>query len=84
MTLTIELDDLTPDAIPDAEIVEVRTLSDTFRLRRRGPLKKRHHYQVWHAFHWEQQELTGTQWRVCTNFESAINLMQRHSDDQDS
>lgn len=76
---SVEIDDLTPEAVWGDEPLEVRTLTETFMIRRIGPFDKRHHYQVWHAFKWGQQPLTQTNWRICANLAAAIQLMERYS-----
>jgi hypothetical protein len=69
----------TPDDVGD-EPTKVMTASEDFLVRRVGPKDKKHHYQVWSAFLWGQQQLTGTQWRNCVSFEAAVQLMNRYSE----
>lgn len=74
---------VTEDDIPDdGEVVQVRAANrELFRVRRVGARKKRHHYEVWHAFLWEQQPLTLTNWKKCATFTAAIGLIIRHGTD---
>lgn len=82
MSTPVDIDHFTPADVPDEGHALVRGYDgEVFKVRRIGKVLKRHHYEVWHAFAWEEQPLTRTNWKVCASFVAAIHLIQDHSCD---